>query len=257
MNRLYFIYNKDELLIKIEDGNLLIPNEDDIKTLNLTLNNVASFTSKANEEVLFGEVLEMKTISPSFQFYKLRSLLALIEKIPFDLVSKSFHLINWNNTCKYCGKCGTLVKNKEDERAKICPSCGFIIYPKISPAIITAVVKDKKILLAHNTKFPKEMYSVLAGFTEPGETFEDCVAREVFEETGIRVKNIKYFGSQPWPFPDSLMVAFTCEYESGEIQVDDVEIDDASWYSVDELPFVPSQGSIARKLIDWFINEYK
>lgn len=257
MNKLYFIYNKDELLIKNQDGKVLIPTEDDVKSLNINLYNLDFLTSEDNQALLFAEVHDISNISSSFQFSKLRSLIGQIDEITFNLAARALHLVSWNNTYKYCNKCGSLVKNKEDERAKVCPSCGFVIYPKISPAIITAVIKDKKILLAHNANFPQNRYSVLAGFVEPGETFEDCVCREVFEETSIRVKNIKYFGSQPWPFPDSLMVSFICEYDSGEIKVDDVEITDASWYSADELPTIPSKGTIARKLIDWFINECK
>jgi len=257
MNKLYFIYNQDELLIKVQDGKVLIPNEADIKNLDINLINLDFLTSENNTELLFGEIHDTTNIRFPFQFSKLRSLIGQINDILFNLGAKALHLTSWNNTYKYCNKCGALVKNKEDERAKICPTCGFVNYPKISPAIITAVIKDKKILLAHNVNFPEKRYGVLAGFVEPGETFEDCVAREVFEETSIRVKNIKYFGSQPWPFPDSLMVSFICEYDSGEIKVDDVEITDASWYSSDELPNIPPKGTIARKLIDWFVSECK
>lgn len=257
MNKLCFIYNKDELLIKVENGTVLIPNENDIKNLNINLSNLDFLISEDNQELLFAEVDDITNISSPFEFSKLRSLIGQIDEITFNLGARALHLISWNNTYKYCSKCGSLLQNKEDERAKICPSCSFVNYPKISPAIITAVIKDKKILLAHNANFPKKRYSVLAGFVEPGETFEDCVAREVFEETSIRVKNIKYFGSQPWPFPDSLMVAFICEYDSGEIKVDGIEITDASWFSADEFPNIPFKGTIARKLIDCFANEYK
>lgn len=258
MLKLYFILNNnDELLIKIEDGKILIPNEDDIKNLNISLINLDFLTSKDNQEFLFGEIHDFINVPSPFRLFKLQSLLDLVDEATFNLVAKAFQLNSWNNTYKHCNKCGTLFKNKEDERAKICPSCGFLNYPRISPAIITAVIKDKKLLLAKHNIFPKERYSVIAGFLEPGETFEDCVFREVLEETGIRVKNIKYFGSQPWPFPDSLMIAFICEYESGDIKVDGNEINNASWYGVDELPYnIALKGTIARKLIDWYINEY-
>ena len=117
--------------------------------------------------------------------------------------------------------------------------------------------KDGKILLAHNAQFKNGRYSVIAGFVEPGEPFEECVKREVHEEVGIRVKNIKYFGSQPWPFPNSLMVAFTAEYLDGEIAVDGIEIDDANWYSPSGIPNVPTRVSVAGKLIHWFLENYK
>jgi NAD+ diphosphatase len=115
----------------------------------------------------------------------------------------------------------------------------LVNYPRLSPAIIVAVVRGEQILLAHSPRFPEDFYSVLAGFVEPGETLEDCVRREVFEEVGISVKNIRYFGSQPWPFPDSLMLGFTAEYADGEIKEDGVEISHADWFSPDRLPQLP------------------
>ena len=146
---------------------------------------------------------------------------------------------------------------KTDERAKICLKCGLINYPRISPAIIVAVVKKNQILLARSERFPTGFYSVLAGFVEPGETFEDCVKREVKEEVGLDVKNIRYFGSQPWPFPDSLMVGFTADYDGGKILIDKTEIKDAGWFTAHDLPQIPGKISIARRLIDWFVQNYQ
>ena len=127
-------------------------------------------------------------------------------------------------------------------------------FPRLAPAVIVAVTKGDKILLAHSSEWRGKLYSVLAGFVEPGETFEECVEREIMEEVGIKVKNIRYFGSRPWPFPHSLMVGFTAEYESGEITIDQVEITDAQWFTSDNLPLVPGKISIARQLIDWFVE---
>ena len=141
---------------------------------------------------------------------------------------------------------------KPGERALQCTACGYLSYPRISPAVIVAVVRGKSILLARARRFPPGMYSVLAGFVEPGETLEECVVREVREETGVEVKNIRYFASQPWPFPHSLMVAFTAEHASGEIRVDPEEIVDAGWYTVENFPHVPDPMTVARRLIDWF-----
>jgi NAD+ diphosphatase len=164
--------------------------------------------------------------------------------------------VHWHRNHRFCGRCGSPTQDHPEDRAKICPSCGLINHPRVSPAIIVAVVKDRQLLLAHSTRFQAKFYSVLAGFVEPGETLEDCVHREVFEEVGVRVRNIRYFGSQPWPFPDSLMVAFTAEYAGGEIRVDSVEIADAGWFSAGGLPAIPPRISIARKLIDWFVTAY-
>ena len=145
---------------------------------------------------------------------------------------------------------------RSGERAKKCPKCGLSNYPRISPAIIVAVIRDGQLLLAHNNQFTKDLYSVVSGFLEVGETFEECVVREVKEETGITVKNINYFGNQPWPFPNSIMIGFTAEYAGGEIQVDGKEIGNANWFSSTEMPLIPNGLSIAKKLIDWFVDNY-
>ena len=142
------------------------------------------------------------------------------------------------------------MEDKKDERAKECPKCGLLNYPRISPAIIVAVLKGNQILLARSRRFPGGFYSVLAGYVEPGETLEECVRREVFEEVGIEVKNIRYFGSQPWPFPDSQMIAFTAEYLSGDIKPDESEIVDAGWFLPENLPEIPGKISIARSLLE-------
>ncbi len=163
----------------------------------------------------------------------------------------------WDRTHQFCGQCGHPTRLSGNERAKICTACGFKSYPRISPAIIVAVIRDGKILLGHSKRFPRAFYSVLAGFVEPGETFEECVAREVKEEAGIDVRNPRYLASQPWPFPDSLMVGFTAEYAGGEIKVDGEEVSDAGWFSPDNLPEIPGKISIARLLIDWFVEQYR
>jgi NAD+ diphosphatase len=138
--------------------------------------------------------------------------------------------------------------------AKECPCCELLIFPRISPAVIVLVERENRVLLARVKRFTSELYSVLAGFVEPGETLEEAVQREIEEEVGIRVKNIRYFGSQPWPFPDSLMIGFTAEYDSGEIEIDETEIVDAGWFDPEKLPTIPGKISIARELIDWFVE---
>lgn len=185
----------------------------------------------------------------------MRSLLGNMDEDLFLLTGRAFQIMNWNRMNKFCGKCGTKTRTKEGERAKICPDCGSVFYPRISPAVIVAITREDKILLAHNKNFRQNWYSVIAGFVEPGETFEDCVKREVKEEVGIEVGNIRYFGSQPWPFPDSLMVGFTADWESGEIQADGIEINDAGWFDAGNLPQTPTEVSIAGRLIKWYLDK--
>lgn len=156
---------------------------------------------------------------------------------------------------KFCGRCAAPTRAKKKEHARICPSCSQVAYPRISPAIITAVTRQDEILLARGINFPnKKMFSVLAGFVSPSESLEECVKREVYEETRIRVKNVRYTQSQPWPFPDSLMIGFTAQYQSGEIQIDPAEIVEAAWFKANDLPVIPANYTLAGKLIRDFAN---
>lgn len=184
----------------------------------------------------------------------LRSLFGSMEERFIWIAGLGHQLVSWHRNHRFCGRCGCRTEDKRDERAKHCPDCGLINYPRLSPAVIVAVVKDDEILLARNKRFRGPFFSVLAGFVEPGETLEECVAREIFEEVGLRVGNIRYFGSQPWPFPDSLMVGFTADYRGGEISLDGKEIAEAAWFARDGLPQIPPRISIARQLIDAFVD---
>lgn len=188
------------------------------------------------------------------KFMNVRYLYKISNEDLFFLAGLGRQIADWDRTFRYCGKCGTLTENHSVERAKICPDCRHISYPKISPAMICSVTRGDKILLARGSKFTQPVYSVLAGFAEPGETLEETVNREVLEETCISVKSIKYFGSQPWPFSSSLMIAFTAMYESGEIKIDNKEILDAGWFPSDKLPLLPSSYSIAHRLIMNFVD---
>jgi NAD+ diphosphatase len=189
----------------------------------------------------------------AFAWKGLRGLFGLIEEELVWAVGRTGQLVHWHTRHLFCGACGRPTADHPGERAKVCKGCDLVFHPRVSPAVIVAVVRGERLLLAHAARFPGKFYSVLAGFVEPGESLEECVRREVFEEVGIRVRDLRYFGSQPWPFPDSLMVAFTAEYAAGEIRVDSTEITDAGWFSAGELPQIPPLISIARRLIDWFV----
>ena len=171
------------------------------------------------------------------------------------LISKAWQFRNWFKNIKFCSHCGAMLIPSDKDFGRVCKSCGMTFYAPISPAVIIAIERDKKLLLAHNTAWPEKRYSIIAGFVEPGERLEETVRREIREEVSIEVKNIKYFGSQTWPFPNSLMLGFTAEYEKGEIKPDGVEISDADFYSPDEIikMNLPNHESIARKLIENFL----
>ncbi|HBC75063.1 MAG TPA: NAD(+) diphosphatase [Candidatus Wallbacteria bacterium] len=190
-----------------------------------------------------------------FEFYDLRSLMSLFDADQFRLACLASQVLYWDQTTKFCGECGSETLYSLFERAKTCAKCSAILYPVITPAIVVAVMKEDKILLAHNKKFADGVYSLIAGFVDPGESLEECVAREVMEETGIAVSDVKYFKSQPWPFPSSLMVGFTASYGSGEIKPDGVEITHAAWFGRGDLPLLPRYGSLSRKIIDALMTE--
>jgi NAD+ diphosphatase len=202
------------------------------------------------------EISSEMALPQGMEFRELRNLFGILEPKTFEMALTATHIVYWNSSYRYCGSCkGNLVPDKET-RAKKCDQCGRLEFPRISPAVIVLVEQEGRILLGRSPRFAGEFYSVLAGFVEPGESLEDTVRREIMEEVGITVNNIAYFSSQPWPFPDSLMIGFTAQYESGEITVDGEEILDAKWFLPDELPKIPGKISIARKLIDWYIEKH-
>jgi NAD+ diphosphatase len=168
---------------------------------------------------------------------------------------RAVQLVEWNRNHRFCGRCATPTELSEQERSRRCPACGLSAFPRLAPAIITLIERDDgRVLLARNASWPTAMYSCLAGFVEPGESVETAVRREVFEEVGLDVGGLRYFGSQPWPFPHSLMLGFHASYQSGQIVVDGAEISDARWFARDDLPEIPGRISIARKLIDDWVS---
>ncbi|HSQ42169.1 MAG TPA: NAD(+) diphosphatase [Fibrobacteraceae bacterium] len=186
---------------------------------------------------------------PLWEWRNLRGVLSLLSPDLFQAIATAKHLLSWHQGQQFCSTCGYPLQDSTTERARVCTHCHRIHYPIIAPAVIVAVRRDSQILLAHGSKFTSGLHSVVAGFVEAGETLEQTVAREVREEVGLEIRDIHYVESQPWPFPNSLMMGFTAEYAQGSIQVDQQEIDHADWYSADNLPELPRPGSIARRLI--------
>ena len=206
------------------------------------------------------EVVDPKHVPDGMAYLSLRRLFARLDDAMLTLAGRAVQIVEWDRTHQFCGRCGTVVESMSYERAKKCPNCDLTSYPRLTPAIIVSIERSgregKEILLAHNQRHPKGFYSVLAGFVEPGESLEECVRREIREEVGIEVKNIRYFGSQPWPFPNALMIAYIADYASGEIILEEDELEDAGWYAPDALPPVPPPISIARQMIDAFVEKH-
>lgn len=252
-----FLFQQSNLLVKKLEKGYTVPTSEELACLGLKYENLLYIGSLDDYSCYTAKYPESSVPPAEMEFVGLRQLHEQADDGMIRAAFRAVQIAAWDETHRFCGKCGEATVKMPNEHAKVCPKCGHFSYPRLSPAVIVAVTKGDKLLLARNKNFVTGMYSVLAGFVEAGETLEECVKREIREETGIEVKNIKYFGSQSWPFPNSYMLAFTAEYESGEIKIDNVEIAEAGWFSVEEIPKIPGSLSISRRLIDWFIEKYK
>lgn len=184
----------------------------------------------------------------------LLALHASVSEAEWVVAGRAVQLLEWRRTHRFCGRCGAETEEVPGERAKRCPACGLLAFPRLAPAVITLITRsDGRALLARNASFPIPMFSCLAGFVEPGETLEQAVIREVKEEVGVDVGEVRYHSSQPWPFPHSLMIGFEATWTGGDIEVDGVEIAEAAWFDTTDLPSIPPRLSIARHLIDDWI----
>lgn len=189
-------------------------------------------------------------LSKKYKLIVVREHFHVSDEAEVNRAARAKALIGWRQNTQYCGRCGTKLVEHATMTARECPSCKNLIFPRIEPCVITVVSReDGKILLARHVQRNQNIYACIAGFMEAGETAEQAVAREVMEETGLKVKNIRYYGSQSWPFPSQLMLGFTAEYESGDIQLQQEELSDARWFDRDDCPASPPPGSIAWRLI--------
>ena len=195
-------------------------------------------------------VTDAAAAARGLRFAGLRSLFFRLPETQLALAGRASQVVEWDRTHRYCGQCGAPTRDRDGERAKECPACGHVAYPRNSPAMMVLVTRGPLLLLARAHRFQGGMYSALAGFVEPGETIEDCIRREVREEVGIEVDGIAYFGSQSWAFPHSLMIAYTATYAGGLLRADDDEIADVRWFAPEALPKLPPSVSIARRLIE-------
>jgi NAD+ diphosphatase len=208
------------------------------------LDGIGSFAVAAKDE-----------IAAPFEVLGLRALYGAVDDAVFGVAGRAVQIVDWASTHRFCGRCATPTERAPGERAMRCPQCGLSAYPRIAPAIIVLVRKGDLALLAHGARFPAPFYSTLAGFVEAGESVEETLVREVKEEVGIDVGDLRYFGSQSWPFPNSLMLGFFATYQGGEIVCEPSEIVDAKWFRHDELPMIPPPMSISRQLIDAWVAD--
>ena len=249
---------RNQEFLTSKQSEILIFEDDDLKWSEMEFIDT-QFLGFLNDKPCFiRELTPDSPVSDQAMLAPLRTLLGRMPDALFSICSRSLQLTDWKNNNKFCGVCGSKMKGHESERAMYCECNNILIYPKISPCIIVLVTNGENLLLAHNKNFPGNFYSTLAGFIEAGESAEDAIHREIFEEVKVKVKNIEYFGSQSWPFPSQLMLGYHAEYLEGEIKPDGVEIDNADWFHFENLPQVPTGNiSISGQLIESYINKLR
>ncbi|HKH12018.1 MAG TPA: NAD(+) diphosphatase [Rubrobacter sp.] len=250
---LWFAFRGDRLLV-LEGDEPRVPRASVPEELGLETSFTQPLGSLNGSPCWAAEVPEGVEAPEGAAFVDLRAIFAAVDEEFFAVAGRAKQVVGWHATHRFCGRCGGVTEPASGEMAMRCTRCGMMHYPRVSPAVIVRVRREDEILLARSPGFPKGMRSVLAGFVEPGESIEETIHREVREEVGLEVGNLGYFGSQPWPFPNSLMIGFTADYAGGEIRPDPDEIEDAAWYRADGLPQLPPKVSIARRMIEDFVN---
>jgi NAD+ diphosphatase len=247
-----FIFQNDRLLL----CNNTLPDTSSLTPLKQHFTRRYSLGLINHTECFCAEINANIDLPPEFASIPLRKAFELLSKDWYVTLAKAISVITWDKNHQFCGRCGEHTTHKKGAFERICTHCGLSFYPRISPCIIVLIRNEDKILMSRSPHFPPHAYGLIAGFVEVGESIEDAVHREVKEEVGITIKNLHYVESQAWPFPDSLMLGFTADYDAGEITIDTNELESADWYRYDNLPGGPSNSvSIARKLIDQFIDE--
>ena len=243
---LAYIFQHQKLLV---DENLQLPKVEKL---------ASDLHIHHNDHVIARDLLEHESIPDGYQLIPIRELIQLWSTTEFLQASRAVQLLEWRRNHKFCSHCGHATEIHSKEYAMVCPACGYHQFPRVQPCVITIITKgDDELLLAKSAHNKSNMYGLIAGFVEVGETLEEAVQREAFEEVGVKLKNIRYMSSQPWPFPSNLMIAFHAKYDSGDIQLQVEEISDAQFFKFDQLPEIPFKGSIAHSMIMQVIGSRK
>ena len=243
---LAYIFQHQKLLV---DENLQLPKVEKL---------ASDLHIHHNDHVIARDLLEHESVPDGYQLIPIRELIQLWSTTEFLQASRAVQLLEWRRNHKFCSHCGHATEIHSKEYAMVCPACGYHQYPRVQPCVITIITKgDDELLLAKSAHNKSNMYGLIAGFVEVGETLEEAVQREAFEEVSVKLKNICYMSSQPWPFPSNLMIAFHAEYDSGDIQLQLEEISDAQFFKFDQLPESPFKGSIAHSMIMQVIESRK
>ncbi len=251
---LFCIFYQNRLLLKkISKEKYRLPNDEEVKPLLKDVCTPVHTLTLPDGEKYKTVSLSNDAHNETFALIDLRQSYNLLPRTHYQAAGKAYEILYWDIHSRFCPACGTATLWQEAIMKK-CPNCGHELYPPIATATIVLIRRGDEILLVRARNFRGTFYGLVAGFLEPGETLEACVEREVMEETGLRIKNIRYFGSQPWPYPCGLMVGFIADYAEGEIRLQDNELSDAAFFDRHHLPELPHKLSIARQLIDAWLE---
>jgi NAD+ diphosphatase len=247
---LLFLFCHDNILVRLEAEQASFVTGKEFRYQDLIIHNILHIGIFDARSCVAGEIEDI-ALPEGYSFINLRQIFYHMEVEQAWIAGKAYHLLIWNKNTQYCGRCGSGNLVSADLVGKKCSHCGFITFPIIAPAIIVGVIKENELLLIQGIDFHSEQYGLIAGFVEIGESLEECVMREVYEETKISIKNLRYFDSQAWPFPNSFMIGFIAEYAAGEIALDKNELRAGDWFRYDDLPKVTDSISIAGRIIEW------
>ncbi|MBL8382222.1 MAG: NAD(+) diphosphatase [Burkholderiales bacterium] len=257
---MWFVFHRGNLLVYNEQATPMLPMPSDVLSGALEIDRAAArFVGMLGNMPVWAARAGSAAAPRGHGFENMR---ALFNRLPDDMLAiggRAVQMLEFDRTHRFCGACATPTEIHEGGRSRKCPACGETYYPKVSPAMMVIIKRDlpggRELLLARSGRFQRGMYSALAGFVEPSESIEECIHREALEEVGVKVRDLRYFSSQGWPFPNSLMIAYVADYASGEIVPQEGEIEDARWFTLDNLPVLPHRLSIARRLINSVIGE--
>lgn len=248
----WFSFVDDSLVVLSHGDTARIPDALTLAELGVSPQNPALLGYDDDLPCFLGE-LASTDLAPPLQAIGLRQAYGLLSERDYGIAGYAAQIAHWERTSRFCPVCATPTEHAQDERVKRCPNCGFTQYPRVSPAIIVLIYREGQVLLTRQPQWPKGRYSLVAGFVEPGESLEACVRREVAEEVGVTLAEVRYLGSQPWPFPHQLMCGFVARYHDGELAIDTSELEDAAWFDLEALPDLPPPLSIARRILDWHL----
>lgn len=241
------VFYKNQLLVEIDQDTFKLPSINKLENIKMFF---LEFHSNSNG--VLAELIDVSNINNDLKLINVRQALNFFKDPTLKYIAYNYQLYNYYLNHKYCGVCGNQTKVQSINKFLYCHNCNNEVYPHIAPCIIVRIHKENQILMARGVGFPQNAWGLIAGFVEIGESLEEAVIREVKEEVGVSIANIKYWGSQAWPFPNnSLMIGFVADYLSGEIVIDPIEIEQAGFYTIDEIPGEPSASfSIASKMIN-------